>query len=43
MLKIKIDFLSFFQKGVKTLDDDFGIFLITGYQGSLEKLGTQFI
>lgn len=34
MLKIKIDFMSFIQKGIKTINDDFGIFLITGYQGS---------
>lgn len=34
MVKIKIDFKSFFQRGVKSLNDDFGIFLITGYQGS---------
>lgn len=34
MLKIKIDFPSFFQRGIKTLNDNFGIFLITGYQGS---------
>lgn len=34
MLKIKIDFPSFLQKGIKTINDDFGIFLITGYQGS---------
>lgn len=34
MLKYKIDFKTFFQKGVKNLNDDFGIFLITGYQGS---------
>lgn len=34
MLKIKIDFPSLIQKGVKPLHDDFGIFLITGYQGS---------
>lgn len=34
MLKIKIDFKSFFQRGIKCVDDNFGIFLITGYQGS---------
>lgn len=34
ILKIKIDFPSFFQPGIKTLNDNFGIFLITGYQGS---------
>ena len=34
MLKIKIDFLSLFQRGIKSVADDFGIFLITGYQGS---------
>lgn len=34
MLKIKIDLKSLFQRGIKTLNDDFGIFLITGYQGS---------
>lgn len=34
MLKIKIDYISFFQKGVKKVDDDFFIRLITGYQGS---------
>lgn len=34
MLKIKIDYKSFFQKGVKKVDDDFFIRLITGYQGS---------
>lgn len=30
----KIDFSSFFQKGVKPIKEDFGIFLICGYQGS---------
>lgn len=39
MLKIKVDFKSLFQRGVVSLKDDFGIFLITGYQGSLERLG----
>ena len=34
MLKIKIDFKSFLQRGVKSIDDDFFIRLITGYQGS---------
>ena len=34
MIKIKIDYKTFFQPGVKSLNDDFGIFLITGYQGS---------
>ena len=34
MVKIKIDYKTFFQPGVKSLNDDFGIFLITGYQGS---------
>lgn len=34
MLKIKIDLKTFFQKSPKKLDDDFGIFLITGYQGT---------
>lgn len=34
MLKIKIDFKSFLQKGVPSVDDDFFIRLITGYQGS---------
>lgn len=33
-MKVKIDFKSFLQKGIKTINDDFGIFLITGYQGS---------
>lgn len=33
-MKIKIDFKSFFQKGVPSVDDDFFIRLITGYQGS---------
>lgn len=33
-MKIKIDYKSFFKKGVKPLNDNFGIFLITGYQGS---------
>ena len=34
ILKIKIDFKSFFQRGIKTINDDFAIRLITGYQGS---------
>ena len=34
MLKIKIDFKTLFQRAPKKLDDNFGIYLITGYQGS---------
>lgn len=34
MLKIKIDYKSFLQRGIKSVDDDFFIRLITGYQGS---------
>lgn len=34
MLKIKIDYKSFIKKGVPSVDDDFFIRLITGYQGS---------
>lgn len=34
MLKVKVDFLSFFRRGVKELKSDFLIALITGYQGS---------
>lgn len=34
MLKIKIDFPSFLQKGIKNNKDDFMIALINGYQGS---------
>lgn len=34
MLKVKIDYKTFFQRGIKNINDDFGIFLITGYQGS---------
>lgn len=34
MLKIKIDFKSFIKRGVESVDDDFFIRLITGYQGS---------
>lgn len=33
-MKIKIDFVSFFKKGTKNINDDFAIRLITGYQGS---------
>ena len=31
---LKIDYRSLFQKGIKPLKEDFGIFLICGYQGS---------
>lgn len=34
MLKIKIDFLSFFKRGLPSDNSDFMIALITGYQGS---------
>lgn len=34
MLKIKIDFKSFFHKGLKNSKDDFLVALINGYQGS---------
>lgn len=34
MIKIKIDFKSMLQRGIKNINDDFGIYLITGYQGS---------
>ena len=34
ILSIKIDFQSLFKKGIKSAKDDFGIYLITGYQGS---------
>lgn len=34
MLKIKIDYHTFFQKGIKNSKEDFLIALITGYQGS---------
>ena len=34
MLKIKVDFLSFVQRGIKNIDSEFMIALITGYQGS---------
>lgn len=29
-----IDFNSFFKKGIKSINDDFGIYMITGYQGT---------
>lgn len=34
MLKIKIDFKSFFKKGIKNINDDFIVALINGVQGS---------
>lgn len=34
MLKIKVDFKSFFKKGIKNIKDDFEIALINGFQGS---------
>lgn len=34
MLNYKVDWTSLVKKGVKSVDDDFGIYLITGYQGS---------
>ena len=34
MLNYKIDLNSLLKKGIPTLDDNFGIYLITGYQGS---------
>lgn len=34
MLHLKIDFKSFFQKGIKPINEDFAIRLICGYQGS---------
>lgn len=34
MLKIKIDYKTFLQSSPKKIDDHFGIYLITGYQGS---------
>ena len=34
MLKIKIDYKTFIQRGTQKINDNFGIFLITGYQGS---------
>ena len=34
LLSYDINVKSFFQRGVLPIDDDFGIFLITGYQGS---------
>lgn len=33
-LNYKIDWSSLLKKGIPTLDDNFGIYLITGYQGS---------
>lgn len=34
MLKIKVDFKSFFRRGIKNQSDDFEISLINGFQGS---------
>ena len=34
MIKIKIDYRTFLQQSPRKLNDNFGIFLITGYQGS---------
>lgn len=34
MLNYKVDWNSLFKKGIPTIDDNFGIYLITGYQGS---------
>ena len=34
MIKIKIDWKSFVSRGTPNLNDNFGIYLITGYQGS---------
>lgn len=34
ILNFKIDWNSLLKKGIKPVDDDFGIYLITGYQGS---------
>lgn len=34
MLSYKIDWSSIIKKGIKPIDDDFAIYLITGYQGS---------
>lgn len=34
MLKVKVDFKSFIQRGIKNTNSDFMIALITGYQGS---------
>lgn len=34
MLKIKIDYKTFLQPSPKKINDNFGIYLITGYQGS---------
>lgn len=33
-MKIRVDYKSFFKKGIKEVDDDFFIRLINGYQGS---------
>ena len=33
MIKIKIDWKSLVSRGTPNIDDNFGIFLITGYQG----------
>lgn len=33
-MKIRVDYKSFFKKGIKQVDDDFFIRLINGYQGS---------
>lgn len=38
MLKVKVDFKSFIQRGIKNIDSDFMIALITGYQGSPARL-----
>lgn len=34
MLKVKIDFKTFLQQSPRKINDNFGIYLITGYQGS---------
>lgn len=34
MIKIKFDWKSFFSRGTPNINDNFGIYLITGYQGS---------
>ena len=34
MIKVKIDWKSLVSRGTKNLNDNFGIYLITGYQGS---------
>ena len=34
MLKIKVDYKTFLMQSPRKINDDFGIFLITGYQGS---------